>query len=123
MDVGKILSGSQLLQRAERIENTTSYAEKGSEQQNIDASSDEVAIATKEIDRDEAQKIVESMNEFLGPTRTELKFQFHDKLDEYYVSVINPETDEVIKEIPPKKLLDIYASMAEFMGLIVDEKV
>ncbi|QHE53592.1 flagellar protein FlaG [Pontibacillus sp. HMF3514] len=125
MDVGNILSGSQLLQRAERIEeHTTSYAETRSELKNdTKASPQETALVTKEVDRDEAKKIVESMNEFLGPTRTELAFKFHDKLEEYYVSIVNPETDEVIKEIPPKKLLDMYAAMAEFMGFIVDEKV
>jgi len=126
MDVGNILSGSQLLQRAERIgEHTTSYAEARSELKSETKAKhqEEIALATKEVDKDEAKKIAESMNEFLGPTRTELTFQFHDKLDEYYVSIVNPDTDEVIKEIPPKKLLDIYAAMAEFMGFIVDEKV
>lgn len=54
---------------------------------------------------------------------TSIKFELHDKLDRYYVSVIDKNTDEVIKEIPPKKMLDMYAAMAEFMGFIVDEKV
>lgn len=122
MDVGNILSGSQLLQRAERIEEpTTTYAETKSNHEQ--ALQQVLELETKEVDKDKAENIVESMNEFLESTQTEISFKFHDKLDEYYVSIVNPNTDEVIKEIPPKKLLDMYAAMAEFMGFIVDEKV
>ena len=74
---------------------------------------------TKEI----LETRVEGMNEFLEPTTTAVKFQLHEELNEYYVQVINPFTDEVIREIPNKKFLDMYASMTELMGLIVDEKL
>ncbi|MFP3361912.1 flagellar protein FlaG, partial [Planococcus sp. SIMBA_143] len=50
------------------------------------------------------------------------KFELHDKLEKYYVTVVDSETKEVIKEIPPKKFLDMYAQMAEFMGILIDEK-
>ncbi len=72
------------------------------------------------------EKLVEkvgSMNDFLEPTNTSVKFKFHDELGEFYVQVIDTFTDEVIKEIPNKKFLDMYASMAEFAGLIIDEKL
>ena len=66
---------------------------------------------------------VEGMNDFLEPTATSVKFKFHDELGEYYVQVIDTVTDEILKEIPNKKFLDMYASMAEFAGLLVDEKL
>ena len=47
---------------------------------------------------------ISSLNGFLQPIRTNLKFELHEKLDRYYVSVIDSNTHEVIKEIPPKKL-------------------
>lgn len=65
---------------------------------------------------------VEGMNEFLEPTPTEIKFKLHEKLDIYYVQVIDTNSDTVLREIPQKKFLDMYASMAELMGLIVDDK-
>ena len=66
---------------------------------------------------------VEGINEFLEPTKTAVKFQFHEELNEYYVQVVDSLTNEVLKEIPNKKFLDIYASMTELMGIIVDEKL
>jgi flagellar protein FlaG len=59
----------------------------------------------------------------MKPIRTNLKFELHEKLDDYYVKVIDRETKEVIKEIPPEKMLDMYAAMAEFMSFLTDEKV
>lgn len=66
---------------------------------------------------------VASMNEFLEPTATNVKFQLHEELEVYYVQVIDSKTDEILREIPNKKFLDMYASMADLAGLVVDEKL
>lgn len=71
----------------------------------------------------EIETIVEKLNGFIDPSRTNLKFVFHEQLNEYYVTVIDPITNETIKEIPSKKMLDFYASMAEFMGILIDQKI
>lgn len=74
------------------------------------------------INTDNVKTVVDKLNEFTEPLHTNLKFEFHEKLEEYYVTVVNPATDEVIKEIPAKKMLDMYAAMTEFMGILVDKK-
>ncbi|SET09633.1 flagellar protein FlaG [Oceanobacillus limi] len=73
---------------------------------------------TKKIDT-----VVDKMNEFIEPLQANIKFEYHEKLQEYYVTLIDKNTDEVIKEIPSKKMLDMYAEMAELMGFIIDEKI
>lgn len=75
------------------------------------------------INQDKVQTVVSKMNEFIEPLRTNLKFVFHDELNEYYVTVVNPLTNEVVKEIPPKKMLDMYAEMTELMGIFIDHKI
>lgn len=77
----------------------------------------------KKISKKQIEEIVNSMNEFVQPTHTSLKFELHEKLGEYYVTIRDDITDEVIREIPPKKLLDTYAAMAEFLGFLVDRKI
>ncbi|MFP7470742.1 flagellar protein FlaG [Niallia taxi] len=79
--------------------------------------------ASKEKERKDLESLINSMNEFIQPAHTSLKFQLHDKLEEYYVQVINDDTKEVIREIPSEKMLDIYAAMKEYLGLMVDEKI
>ncbi|WP_254119785.1 flagellar protein FlaG [Bacillus sp. FJAT-29790] len=76
----------------------------------------------KELTKDEAEQIVNGINEFLKPKFTSLNFKMHEELDRYYVEVIDKETKKVIREIPSKELLDMYAKMTDFLGLIIDKK-
>jgi flagellar protein FlaG len=78
---------------------------------------------TQEVSKEQLEEIVKGMNEFLQPSQTSLKFELHNELKEYYVQIIDERTREVIREIPPKKLLDMYATMMQFVGLIVDKKI
>ena len=81
-------------------------------------SSDEQEMPAKK-----AKGMIDSMNKFLVSADSKLKFEFHEELNEYYVTIIDSQTDEVIREIPSKKLLDIHAAMREFVGLLVDRKI
>lgn len=81
---------------------------------------EEQAIPVK---KEKIEEVVKGMNDFIQPVNTSLKFVLHEKLNDYYVKVVDDKTDEVIKEIPSKKLMDTYAAMMEFVGLLVDKKV
>lgn len=70
----------------------------------------------------QTEKVIESMNEILGSSQSHLKFEFHEGLGEYYVKLVDNQTNEVVREIPPKKLLDMYAAMTEFLGHLFDKK-
>jgi len=63
---------------------------------------------------------IEKLNEFLVPTNTAIQYKLHEESGEYYVQVMDRNSDEVLREIPNKKFLDMYASL---MGLIVDDRL
>lgn len=70
------------------------------------------------------EKAMSYANDLLEQSpQTYLKYELHEQLNQFYVKVVNQETDEVIREIPPKKLLDMFASIASSLGLIVDTKL
>ncbi|OMC89285.1 flagellar biosynthesis protein FlaG [Viridibacillus sp. FSL H7-0596] len=73
--------------------------------------------------REKVQKAIDSLNEFMTMQNHSSKFVMHDGLDRYFVQVIDAETEEVIREIPPRKLLDAFYTMQKFLGMIVDEKI
>ncbi|MBY6052168.1 flagellar protein FlaG [Cytobacillus firmus] len=86
----------------------------------------EVPVQSKlngQIKEDKLTEVVDSMNEFLQASHSSLKFVLHDELNEYYVTLVDDVTQEVVKEIPSKKMLDMYAAMTEFVGLMVDKKI
>ncbi|MGE7622502.1 flagellar protein FlaG [Viridibacillus sp. NPDC096237] len=74
-------------------------------------------LTTKET----CERAVNKLNEFMEVHNKNSKFVFHEKLDRYYVQVVDAETEEVVKEIPPKELLDAYYQMQKNFGKIVDE--
>lgn len=80
-------------------------------------------LSEQQVRKEDVRLAVDNLNEFLQPVTTNLKFVYHEDLNDYYVTVVDPLTNEVVREIPPKKMLDMYVAMAEYMGLLVDEKV
>lgn len=66
---------------------------------------------------------IERANKTLRGVNTSFEFTIHEKTKEIMVKVINSETNEVIREIPPEKILDLVAKMWELAGILVDERV
>jgi flagellar protein FlaG len=62
------------------------------------------------------------MDEYVRAIYHHLEYDYHERSGEYFVKVIDDETDKVIREIPPEKLLDIYSSLMEMVGLFYDER-
>ncbi|PIC75980.1 flagellar biosynthesis protein FlaG [Sporosarcina sp. P19] len=76
-----------------------------------------------ELSKSETKELTDGMNKFLESANVQLRFKFHEQLNEYYVTIVDPDTEEVVREIPPKKLLDIHAAMKDFIGLLIDHKI
>lgn len=68
-------------------------------------------------------KSIESANDELIVYDRRFEFSIHEKTKQIMVKVIDATTEEVIKEIPPEKILDLVAALWEISGLIVDERV
>lgn len=81
------------------------------------------AAEDQEVSKEKLQNVVDTVNEFLQINHNASKFVLHDGLDRYFVQVVDTQTEEVVKEIPPKKLLDAYYEMQKLLGMIVDEKI
>lgn len=73
--------------------------------------------------KEELEKVINGINDFLQPANTHIQFQLHEKLNEYYVTVVDNQTKEIVREIPSRKMLDLYAAMTEFLGFVVDKKI
>jgi len=52
-----------------------------------------------------------------------LRFAVHEDTGKFVIRVIDSDTNEVVREVPPENLLDLAAKMEEMMGMLYDEKV
>lgn len=75
----------------------------------------------KDLSEEEVIMAIEKANKDFEIYDTRLEFSIHEKTKEIMIKVIR--NDEVIREIPPEKILDMVAQMMEMAGLLVDEKV
>lgn len=63
---------------------------------------------------------VKSANRKMMHTRCE--YSYHKKTNRVSIKVLDADTQEVIREIPPEKSLDMLQKMWELAGILVDEK-
>lgn len=55
-------------------------------------------------------------------SNSEAIFGIHDATNRVTIKIVDKETKEVLKEIPPEKSLDMIAKAWELAGILVDEK-
>lgn len=67
-------------------------------------------------------KAIERANKAINASGRTFEYRIHEKTREIMVKVIDSDTKEVIREIPPEKVLDMVAKMLEMAGIIVDER-
>ncbi len=69
---------------------------------------------------EQIRKAVEKMNKSMS--NSEAIFGIHDATNRVTIKIVDKETKEVLKEIPPEKTLDMIAKAWELAGILVDEK-
>ncbi len=75
----------------------------------------------QEYSKEEVDNAVKKINNFLKEDKTHAEYTYNQEMKTMMIKVIDENTKEVILEIPPKKILDMVASMLRQVGLL-DEK-
>lgn len=57
--------------------------------------------------------------------RCDQKFEFevHERTNRVLIRVVDIETKEVLKELPPEEFLDLVGSIWDFLGIFIDENI
>ncbi|MDK2934110.1 MAG: flagellar protein FlaG [Clostridiales bacterium] len=83
-----------------------------------------------DIDRAKINTAVDELNEIFDVLDRKITFKvFENKSEnaisnrELYVVLIDKETQKVIKEIPPREVLEMRSRIREYVGMLIDEKV
>lgn len=99
------------------IKDDVSKVSKG--KQNAD-SEEEIGLSKKAV-----EITVEDVNEKLSKAGTgaSIEFNYHEKTGRYSFKILDDETGEIIREVPPEKSLDMVAKMFEMVGILVDKKL
>lgn len=83
----------------------------------------EEASRTRErgqFDRKNLQEAARDINQIVEATNSRIRFNVTDD-NKLQVQIVDVETGDVIKSIPPEKLMEIARRIEEAIGLIIDE--
>lgn len=78
---------------------------------------------SSEVSRGDLIKAVENVNEKIKVDNKKLECSYHERTKSFVVKVVDTATNEIIREVPPEKMLDMIADVWDRLGLFLDEKV
>ena len=62
------------------------------------------------------------VNEALEKLDFRLNFSIDEEAEELVVKVVDPDSDEVIRELPPEEMRELAQRMEELTGILLDER-
>lgn len=99
---------------AKAVDNTVNIVENTQEKSNSGGDNN------RQPSNEQIKKAVESLNKKMA--HSEAVFGIHDDTNRVTIKIVDKDTKEVIKELPPEKTLDMIARVWEMAGILVDEK-
>lgn len=109
------VSADSTAQAAEKVDKTTSVVEnaqaKGQGSNNTDQD---------QYNNEQIKKAVEKLNKNL--MNSEAIFGIHEGTNRVTIKIVDKDTKEVLKELPPEKTLDMLEKVWELAGILIDER-
>ncbi|MBO5238292.1 MAG: flagellar protein FlaG [Lachnospiraceae bacterium] len=99
-----------------------SNANNNNENQNPQEQMYNDGVPIQEVSKEKVESALRDINTKIRPTHTECQFSYHEETKRISIKVLDQESGEVIREIPPEKTLDMIAKTLELAGILVDEK-
>ena len=78
------------------------------------------AANQQQASNEQIKKAVEQLNKNMAHSTA--VFGIHEGTNRVTIKIVDKDTKEVIKELPPEKTLDMIAKVWELAGIMVDEK-
>ena len=124
IETGSDLDGTNLDLRRLAQDLLSDKGEKKTINEKVSSKEDEDKsdAALQAIPQAQLEQAVDEMNKHLLGRDVRMRFRVHKTTGRTYVQLINMKNDNVIKEIPPTKMLDVIGSIWKQMGIVVDKK-
>jgi flagellar protein FlaG len=91
---------------------STGVADNGASEEDQNPASQEARV----------KSAVKFANSQMKHARTRCEFSYHEQTNRVSIKVIDKDTQEVIREIPPEETLEMVEKMWELAGILVDER-
>jgi flagellar protein FlaG len=75
------------------------------------------------LSTDEIEQIVSELNNFIQIFNTKIAFEIDKETRKTVLKIIDAQSNEIIRQIPPEELLAISKRISELLGLIINARV
>ena len=103
-----------------KIDNATVAVAKSQEHNGKQGYDSQENAQQQQPNTESIRRAVDNINKNLK--NSEAVFGIHEKTNRVTIKIVDKETKEVIKELPPEKTLDMISKVWELAGLLIDEK-
>lgn len=86
------------------------------------AQQDSDAKTQKVGSQEQMDKLIDQLNRSLDPFNTSLRFGFDNSSDDFYVSVIETQTNRMLRRFPLEQAEQLLPKMEEVTGILFDHK-
>ena len=78
---------------------------------------------TLPLSREATRKAAEALGEALSNLNRGIHYEIDESTNSVVTKIIDRDTKQVIRQIPPKEVLDIARKLKQFMGVLLDTEV
>ena len=104
------------VQAPEQVDKTTNVVGNAQEKGQADSEQNK----EQQPSHEQIRKAVEKLNRNMQ--NTEAVFGIHEDTNRVTIKILDKNTKEVLKELPPEKTLDMIAKVWELAGILIDER-
>lgn len=112
-------SQSNSAQEAAQVDNTVNVVAESQSKGNSSSNSNEQQ--QQQPTNEQLKRAVEQLNKNMV-AHSEAVFGIHEGTNRVTIKIVDKDTKEVLKELPPEKTLDMIAKVWEMAGILVDER-
>jgi flagellar protein FlaG len=108
--------------RIERIHGEESSGAVGAKPRVRKSDSEEQSTSQASVDRTKIDQATTKVNEVLSLADPQLKIHVDDETERVVVKIVEQESGEVIRQIPPEELLELERYLSSPKGLLLQEQ-
>jgi flagellar protein FlaG len=101
------------------------FAEQGARQAGAQDNQQQDAYGGQQRDGESEkvlQEAIDKANRILSGSDRKFEITIHEKTGDVLVKVVDTRTKTTVREIPPKKIVDLMVSLCELAGIMFDKK-
>ena len=103
----------------------TKAVEKTEQTQSTVRSAEDTKVQNQDqFDASAISNLVSSVNQYVDAvSNNKVGFHYDQQNERHIVLVKDKDTDEIIREIPPKEMVDLLKNLEDITGIIYDNKI